>query len=256
MVTPLFEGTYTVDDRKIFIPFNTGDSLSDRPGSLLVDIVPFLIKTEHDLIVLDPGLGQQLSNGEYHIHENIRNNGFSSEDVTIVLLSHLHKDHASGICYGRDHAFDLMFPKAVYYCQEKEMEYAFTKKNSPSFLIDKLDYLRHSPNLKYLNGNGQLNEEVQYEVSGGHTPFHQVFIIRTDSQHYFFGGDVVPQPKQLQMRFVAKYDYDGKLAATKRIEYGKRAAQENWICLFFHSANMPMAKVKVDEDGKFILEKG
>src|SRR6476620_2869000 len=103
MVYPLTEGTFSVDDSKVFIPFEAGkDDIKDRPASLLVDIVPFLVQTKKDLVVIDPGLGMLSPNGEYDIYENIAGKGFKAEDVSIVLLSHLHKDHASGICYGKE----------------------------------------------------------------------------------------------------------------------------------------------------------
>ncbi|MBA3648974.1 MAG: MBL fold metallo-hydrolase [Chitinophagales bacterium] len=255
MVIPLPEGSYTVNASKEFVQYDSDkDNLKDRAASLLVDIVPFLIATSQDLIVVDPGLGLLNSKGEYHIQENIAMHGHSVDDVSIVLLSHLHKDHAGGISYGRENAFNLMFPKAKYYCQEKEMEYAFTKKNSPSFLPDRLHYLKRTSNLELINGNGKIGNDIQYEISGGHTPFHQVFLIESDQQKLFFGGDVLPQPSQLQRKFIAKYDYDGKAASAKRIEYGNRAFAENWICLFFHSATISMARVK-EKNSKFLIEK-
>lgn len=256
MVFPLPEGTFTVNTSKKFIPFDEfKDDLKNRSGSLVVDIIPFLIKTDRDLIILDPGLGMQLPNGEFSIHENIRRAGFTADQVGTVLLSHLHKDHVGGICYGNGTAFNLMFPNAKYYCQQKEMEYALTKTTSPSFEADKLDFLSHSPNLKYINGNGKIGDDIQYEISGGHTPFHQVFQVKTREGIFFFGGDVLPQPQQLQVKYIAKYDYDGKVASEKRIEYGTRAASENWTCLFFHSGKMPMGKVMIDDEGKFLLQK-
>ncbi|HUM45570.1 MAG TPA: MBL fold metallo-hydrolase [Chitinophagales bacterium] len=256
MQFPLSEGSFTVDESKKFIPFDPlKDQMKDRPASLLVDIVPFLVKTKNDLIVIDPGLGMQSPEGDFMIHENIRLADFRADDVTMVLLSHLHKDHASGICYGNEPAYNLMFPNATYYCQEQELEYALAKKESPSFVTAKLEFLKHSPQLVLLKGDGKINEDVHYEISGGHTPYHQVFTITSTNAVCFYGGDVLPQPKQLQMKFSAKYDYDGKLAAAKRIEYGRRAAANDYTCLFFHSGNMPMAKVKVDEEGKFLLEK-
>ncbi len=256
MIIPLSEGTFTVDDSKKFIPFDLSkDHLKDRPSSLLVDIVPFLVRTDNDLIVIDPGLGMQSAGGDFMIIENIQRAGFAAEDVSMVLLSHLHKDHTGGICYGNDPAFNLMFPKATYYCQQQELDYAFFFFFSPSFVQAKLRFLKDTPQLSLLKGDGKINEAISFEISGGHTPFHQVFTIKTKGTTCFFGGDVLPQPKQLQIRFNAKYDYDGKAAAEKRIEYGNRAAKEDYTCLFFHSAHMPMAKVKTGGDGKFILEK-
>jgi len=252
---PLAEGKYTVDDSKIFIPFNPSvDQLDERPASLVVDIIPFLIETKNDLIIIDPGLGLTDEDGEFKIHSSIARHGYSADDVNKVLLSHLHKDHMGGIAYGRNGAFNLMFPSAEYFCQEKEMEFAFTKKNSSSFQFDKLEFLQHSRHLTYLNGNGMLNDEVHFEVSGGHTPYHQVFILGGGKEKYFFGGDVLPQPSQIIRRFIAKYDYDGKLSAQRRIEYAKRGADENWIFLFFHDGTTPMARVNY-EHHRFTIQK-
>jgi len=247
-VFPLYEGTFTVDSFKTFIPFqSSAHKLEDRPASLLVDIVPFLIQTKNELIVVDPGLGfpDNVSTGNgFQIQNNIRHHGFSSEDVTLVLLSHLHKDHAGGVCYNKEGQYHLMFPSAKYYCQEKEMEYAFTKTESPSYIFDRLKFLHNSKQLNYLDGNGNIGSEIRCEVSGGHTPYHQVFHFESGNEKYFFGGDVLPQPSQVIRKFVAKYDFDGGKSAEKRREYATRAAQENWTCLFFHDGKTPMAKVK------------
>jgi len=248
-VFPLSEGTYTVDNSKTFIPFDSAkDQLEDRPASLVVDIVPFLIKLKNELIVIDPGLGFMDSSGEFMIHAAINRHGYSAEDVSMVLLSHLHKDHAKGIAYGNNGAYNLMFPNANIYCQEKEMEYAFSKTGSPSFDFEKLEYLNRSSNLKFVNGSGKLNDEINYEVSGGHTPYHQVFTIHSGKEIFFYGGDVVPQPSQIIRRFVAKYDYDGKLSAQRRAEYSKQGAEDGWTFLFFHDGKIPMAKVVLDQE--------
>lgn len=256
MFLPLSEGTFTVDESKEFIPFDPQtDHLQDRPGSLMVDIVPFLVRTKNDLVIIDPGLGLQSGTGEFMIHENLKRAGYHADDVTVVLLSHLHKDHAGGVCYGNDLAYDLMFPKARYFCQQQELDYAFTKKASPSFVLSKLEFLRHTQNIVLLKGDGAINEDIAFEISGGHTPFHQVFTIKTTSGTCFYGGDVLPQPKQLLMKFNAKYDYDGKLSAAKRITYGSRAADHHYTCLFFHAGNLPMAKVKRDGSDRFLIER-
>ena len=98
-IFPLSEGSFTIDKTKLFVPFDENlHELNERPvGSLLVEIQPFLVQTSKDLLLLDTGLGFEDSNGELIIHNNIRKAGFKPEDVTKVLLSHLHKDHSGGI---------------------------------------------------------------------------------------------------------------------------------------------------------------
>jgi glyoxylase-like metal-dependent hydrolase (beta-lactamase superfamily II) len=243
---PLHEGAFTVDASKVFLPFDlVNDDLQKRGnGSLLVEVVPFLIQTKNDLIVIDPGLGFQSPNGEWQIHENIRNYGFDANDVTKVLLSHLHKDHAGGIAFSDRNSFRLMFPNAKYFLQQGETDYAFSKTTSTSYEQDKLHFLVQQANCIFLTGNGNISEEINFEITGGHTPFHQAFFINNGKEKFLYGGDVLPQSSQLIRKFIAKYDYDGKLAAEKRIELGKRAALENRTVLFFHDTKISMAKVK------------
>jgi len=242
---PLHEGAFTVDGSKVFFPFDLqqDDFQKRTQGSLLVDIVPFLIQTKNDLTVIDPGLGFQLPDGEWQIHENIRNYGFDARDVTRVLLSHLHKDHAGGVAFSKGNSFELMFPDAKYFLQQGEADYAFSKTTSASYEQDKLHFLVQQPNCVFLTGNGNISEEIKFEITGGHTPFHQAFFIDSEKEKFLFGGDALPQSSQLIRKFIAKYDYDGKLAAEKRIELGKRAAEEKRTVLFFHDTKISMAKV-------------
>ena len=94
----LSEGTYSVDQSKKFILFNSeADSVTDRPGSLLVEICPFLIVSKKGLIIIDPGLGLKNVTGEFQIIKNLSQLGYNSTDINYVLLSHLHKDHIGGV---------------------------------------------------------------------------------------------------------------------------------------------------------------
>ena len=97
-IFPLSEGSFTIDQTKVFIPFDVrSDNLNERPrGSLLVEIQPFLVVTDNDVILFDSGLGYS-KHGVLQIIENLASAGFSSSDVTKVLMSHLHRDHAGGL---------------------------------------------------------------------------------------------------------------------------------------------------------------
>src|SRR5436305_12963498 len=101
-IIPLSEGAFTIDKTKRFVPFDTEkDDLQSRPvGSLLVEVQPFAIVTSDDLLVIDTGLGYE-KDGVLQIHSNLLNAGIDPAKVTKVLMSHLHKDHAGGICGDR-----------------------------------------------------------------------------------------------------------------------------------------------------------
>lgn len=249
----LFEGSYSVDVSKKFIPFDPEkDNPKSRPGSIFVYIHPFLIDTPEGLIVCDTGLGHYGESGKLILIEKIEELGFSPAEVKYVLMSHLHKDHASGMADIK--SGQITFPNAVYVIQEKEWEQTLLEKDD-SELLEVLRLLEEKGDIKFVNGDGEITKNIQYEVSGGHTEHHQVFHIHTSDSHYFFGGDVLPEPEQLFVNFAAKYDYDGKLARDLRQEYWKEGAKEKWKFLFYHSKNIAIGISKEKTDGEYILVK-
>ncbi|HXI00273.1 MAG TPA: MBL fold metallo-hydrolase [Sphingobacteriaceae bacterium] len=250
---PLYEGSYSVDSSKKFIPFDSRfHERKDRPASLFIYIQPFLIKTDHDLIVVDTGLGFNNEQGEFVLHENIRKAGFSPGDVTLVLMSHLHYDHAGGMVRDNKGVIELSFPNAEYIIQRSEWEAAYSNP-SDSYHTDIFDVVQRSGSIRFVEGNGQLNDEISYELTGGHSEFHQVFKIKSDEETYFFGGDVLPEPEQLLRKFAAKYDFDGRKSMQLREEFGKKAAEENWVCLYYHAKSQAMSRVASNEDSFTII---
>ena len=142
-IIPLSEGTFTIDKTKLFIPFDEDvHDLQQRPvGSLLVEIQPFVIITSKDILLLDTGLGFE-KEGRLQIHRNLADAGINPPDITKVLLTHLHKDHAGGVSFGTNHE-ELSFPNATFYLQEKELSFAFDK-GFPSFISEELEALKKS----------------------------------------------------------------------------------------------------------------
>lgn len=246
--TALYEGSYSVDASKKFVPFDQAvHHTKDRPASLFIYVQPFLIKTKNDLIIADTGLGFKDAEGKLIIHENIRKAGYDPADVTLVLMSHLHFDHSGGMVYQDGDNWALSFPNAEYVIQRGEWETAYSKP-SKSYKTEIFDVLQRSGSVHFVEGSGRLNNEISFELTGGHCEFHQVFILEEDNETIFFGGDILPEPEQLLRKFMAKYDFDGRRSMELRQEYGKRAAAENWSCLFYHAKSKAIAKVGLDDD--------
>jgi glyoxylase-like metal-dependent hydrolase (beta-lactamase superfamily II) len=253
MIHTLYEGSYSVDNSKKFIPFDAEkDNPKDRPASLFIYVQPFLLKTANDLILLDTGLGFNNGQGEPVIYENIRKAGYEPGDVSLVLMSHLHYDHSGGMVVNQGGTVQLSFPHAEYVIQRGEWEAAYSKP-SASYKTEIFDVLQRSGNIHFVENNGNLNPEIRYELTGGHCQYHQVFIIESGGEKYFFGGDILPEPEQLIRKFMAKYDYDGRRAMELRAEYGQRAAEEDWTCLFYHAKSKAMGKVKYEDNTFSVL---
>lgn len=216
--------------------------MTNRPaGSLLVEIQPFLLITSSDIILLDTGLGFHNQDGNLQIHQNLLDHDINPLDVTKVLMSHLHKDHAGGAGLENKilQQFQVSFPNATYYVQRQELEYAL-EKGAPSFQPQELEVFRNMEKLVLLEGDGNIDDHISYALSGGHSPFHQVFWIREHDEVIFFGGDEAPQLHQMKSRFIAKYDHDGKKAMQLRQKWWQEG--NGWTFLFYHDIKTPFLK--------------
>jgi glyoxylase-like metal-dependent hydrolase (beta-lactamase superfamily II) len=241
-VIPLSEGSFTIDKTKLFIPFDTDkDDLQQRStGSLLVEVQPFVIITADDVLLLDTGLGFE-KDGVLQLHQNLINAGIQPAEVTKVLMSHLHKDHAGGISKKNSATgkYEMAFPQATYFIQKKELAFAF-EKGFPSYITEEFECLREATNVVQLDGSGVISGYIKYELTGAHSPFHQVFWIADDGEKIFFGGDVAPQIQQMKSRFIAKYDYDGKKCMELRQQWWQQGEKEKWTFLFYHDIKTPI----------------
>ena len=240
-IIPLSEGTFTIDKTKLFVPFDdVKDNLASRSaGSLLVEIQPFVVITSKDILLLDTGLGFE-KNGTLQLHQNLMDAGINPSEVTKVLLSHLHKDHAGAIGSEREGLGSrLSFPNAKYYVQRTELAFAFEKK-FPSFITEELVCLQNNEQVELLNGDGVIDDYIQYKITSAHSPNHQVFWIKGNDETIFYGADDAPQLQQMKHKFAAKYDYDGKKAMKLRQQWWEKGQEEKWTFLFYHDVKNPV----------------
>lgn len=247
-IIPLSEGAFTIDKTKIFVPFNSDkEELNDRPvGSLLVEIQPFVIVTNDDIILLDTGLGYDDADGKSQLHNNLTKAGINPAQVTKVLMSHLHKDHAGGVTQKSLHsdARFISFPYATWYIQKREFDYAM-EVGSSSYITEDFSLLEQFSRVVWLtDDDGNINDHIHYQMTGAHSKFHQVFWIEEAGQKVFFGADVAPQLQQMKSRFIAKYDFDGKKCMELRQQWWEEGQKENWTFLFYHDIKSPVWRGK------------
>ncbi len=240
-IMPLSEGSFTIDHSKVFIPFDpVTDNMQQRSkGSLLVEIQPFLVETSRDLILLDAGLGFS-QHGVLQLFDRIDSLGYAASDITKVLMSHLHRDHAGGLSFKDVYtdAYHLSFPNAVHYIHKQELHFALYGGN-PSYDATGLYLLEKHDKVVLLDDFGVIDGYITHQLSSGHSLFHQVFFIREDGDTLLFAGDEAPQLQQMKTRFVAKYDQDGKKAMALRQEWWEQGQKEGWTFAFYHDISTP-----------------
>lgn len=241
-ITPLLEGIFSVNATKAFIPFDSlSDPLSDRPArSVVLAVQSFLVCTQQDYILLDTGLGLSQDN-QIPLVKALKQHGVNPEQITKVILSHLHKDHTGGLGYWQeDGRFTLTFARANYYIQQRELVFARQQTGNPSYDQPLLDALATHPQMTFLQADtGLIGNQISFTVSGGHTPFHQTILIREGVQTVFFGSDELPQSSYIQQNFAYKNDYNGKRAMDSRRHWIEQAKVEDWT-LLYHDSRQPI----------------
>ncbi|HVG41659.1 MAG TPA: MBL fold metallo-hydrolase [Chitinophagaceae bacterium] len=241
-IIPLSEGAFTIDKTKLFVPFDEEkDALQGRPiGSLLVEIQPFIVITSKDVLLLDTGLGfNDTVKGKPQLHINLENAGIMPGEVTKVLMSHLHKDHAGGVSMGKNNDA-LSLPNATYYVQKRELEFAL-EKGSPTFVPEEFEILKTSRQVHLLEEDtGTIDDYIFYQHTGAHSPHHQVFWIKEEDEIIFFGADDAPQLQQMKVKYKAKYDFDPQKTMELRQLWWEQGKKEGWKFLFYHDIKIPV----------------
>lgn len=232
-IIPLKEGNFSASKTKDFTLLT--EENFDIVKGIKMSVQPFLIITENDYIVLDAGIGWKNESGKIVISEILDQNKIHPNQITKVLLSHLHKDHIEGIINYTEDGFEASFPNAEIYLQKRELDFAMENKGNPSFNFDVLEKLIQLPNLVWMNDDkGNINNEISFEVVGGHTPYMQVFWITENGETAFYGADDLPQKSYLKYHVAYKSDFDGRKAMELRQIWEKQAIENHWKILLYH----------------------
>lgn len=235
-IIPLKEGNYAVSRIKEFTLLEEGGNAEYTKMA----VTPFLIITDKDHILLDTGL-RLTHHHQPLIYQCLEKEKIKPEQITKVLLSHLHKDHADGIGHVSEHSFHCNFPDATIYIQQRELDFALQQKENPSYNLHMLEKLHLLSNVVWMNEDrGQITDQVSFEVTGGHSPYHQSFRIDAGGRTAYYGADNLPLRSYLRMPLAYKTDYDGKKAKELRQEWEKKAMAEHWTILFYHDMKTPV----------------
>lgn len=232
-IIPLKEGNFSASKTKDFTLL-TNENINTVSG-IKMSVQPFLIITENDYILLDAGIGWKNEEGQSVVMKILEKENVHPEQITKLLLSHLHKDHIDGAVQLTDNGYEATFPNAQIFIQKRELDFAMENKGNPSFDFNILEQLIHLPNIIWMNEDkGQITHEISYEVVGGHTPFMQVFWIRENEETVFYGADDLPQASYLKYHLAYKSDFDGRKAMELRLLWEKEAQANGWKILLYH----------------------
>jgi glyoxylase-like metal-dependent hydrolase (beta-lactamase superfamily II) len=173
--------------------------------------------------------------------EALRRAGFDPADVTDVLLTHLHFDHAGGTTRADG---SLVFPRARHYVQRVQWEWAQrpSMKDRGSYRPE--DFLALKGQVTLLEGRGDLAPGIEVLPVDGHTPAMQLPRIHGDGKSVFYCADLVPTAAHVRAPWIMAYDNEPMKTAAEKVEILGRAAAEGWILFLEHDARYTAIRVR------------
>ncbi len=178
--------------------------------------------------------------------DGLRRLGFAPEDVTDLILTHLHFDHAGGVTrLGAGGAPALTFPRAVHYVQRRAWQWGHgpTEKDQGSFLAENFELLQHSNQLHLVEGDAQPFPDVEIIASEGHTAGQQLPRFHGDGTHVTYCGDVIPTHAHLRPSWVMAYDLLPVTTVEEKKVLMAEALEEGGILAFGHDAGMAACRL-------------
>jgi len=178
--------------------------------------------------------------------------GCAARDVTVVVNTHLHFDHAGGNTMldagGRPVP---AFPNARYLVSRDEFEHAERphERDRASYLPENWRPVVESGQLELMPAEYEVVPGLSMETVAGHSRTMQCPRLRRGAQTLFGFADLIPTRAHVPLAWVMGYD----LFPVETLEAKKRllpqAAREGWLCLFYHDPEAPLARI-VEEDGR------
>lgn len=212
-----------------------------------------LLEGDDRLVLIDNGVGDKYDEKFADIYaidqqtDNLRGNlaeaGFSPEDVTDVILSHLHFDHCGGSTYRDGGQLHLTFPNATHHVQRAHWHWANepNARERASFMAENLEPLEASGQLNLLDGAQQLLPGVEVRPVYGHTEAQQVVLISDAERTLAFVADLLPTHHHLAPAWTMGYDVRPLQTMEEKASFLQEALDEGWHLFFEHDHEVEVA---------------
>ena len=228
-----------------------------------------LIENGDNLLLIDTGIGSKQSEkffshyhlyGDHSLDQSLAAKGFSREDITDVLLTHLHVDHVGG-AVERDSNGLLKpaFPNAQFWSCERHWEWALNPnpREKASFLSENLMPLSESGQLRFIPRDGRWARApfgdrypgLDVFFADGHTESQMLPVVSYRGTRVAYMADLTPAAAHLPLAWVLGYDTRPLLTMEEKAMLLQQAHDEQWVLFFEHDAQHACCRLEQTEKG-------
>lgn len=234
---------------------------SNEANGCILSMRSLLITKAPDRIILiDNGAGDKhLHKLSYYnffdlvdLKEELLKRGITPEQVTDVILTHLHFDHC-GYSTRRDtETGELLpsFPNATHWVSRRQWE-NFLHPNAlekDSYFIENMQAIEDSGLLRLIDTDTFLCPDIDLRIYDGHTPGQIVPYITTPERTYVFAGDVIPLAVSVSPDWISAYDTYPVISYQEKVRMLEEAARERQALIYCHDAYTKCSTIKKIND--------
>ncbi|MBE0647869.1 MAG: MBL fold metallo-hydrolase [Bacteroidales bacterium] len=221
-----------------------------------------LVDTGDRKILIDCGIGDKQSqkflghyflNGEDTLDGSLAKVGFSVNDITDVILTHLHFDHAGGAIRWNEDKTDYLptFPNATYWTSRQQWDWATNPNNreKASFLKENILPIKEKGTLKLIDGDCEIIPGISVRLFHGHTNGQVIPFIQTNGKTVVYMADLLPSTAHIPLPYVMSYDTRPLITLEEKEKFMNEAAEKAYVLFFEHDINNECCTVEMTEKG-------
>lgn len=240
----------------------------DEKNRIRLALRTLLIRGQGRTVIVDTGIGDKMSAKHREMYaidqstgplaRRLADQGVAADDVTDVVLTHLHFDHAGGATVQRaDGSLAPAFPRAKVHVQRANWDWACTpnERERASYQAENFKPIQDTGLLELHDGPSTLFPGLSLLVSDGHTRGQQMVKLESGGRTLLYPGDLVPTSSHLRTAWIMSYDIEPLKVMDEKKRLLEQAAHAGWIVCFEHDPSVAACTVVAHPAGHALAGK-
>ena len=220
-----------------------------------------LVEAPEALVLVDTGVGGKEDakfrdiyairneGNPTRLEDSIRAAGFGPEEIDLVVLTHLHFDHAGGSTrFGPGGRIEPSFPNAEYLVQKGELDFSRlpNERIRASYFPRNVEAVTEAGRWRLAEGDQVATRGVRLLRTPGHTPHHQSVLIESGGETACFLADACPTRAHVPLPWIMGYDVEPLVSLETKRWLWQRAVSEAWLLIFEHDTEFVWGRLGED----------